>query len=99
MTQLYSGEEAYIIGFNCGWYKVKFDGETGYIRSDLLDLTEIPYENSGSSNSPKYFVGGDPISSGSGSSSGSGFLFWRFVRFFFRRFCGSFLQRGAGDCG
>ena len=71
VTQLYSGEEAYIIGFNCGWYKVKFDGETGYIRSDLLDLTEIPYENSGSSNSPKYFVGGDPISSGSGSSSGA----------------------------
>lgn len=69
VEQLSSGEEAYIIGFNCGWYKVTYNGSTGYIRSDLLDLTEIPYENSGSSNSPKYFVGGDPISSGSYSGS------------------------------
>ena len=69
LDQLSSGEEAYIIGFNCGWYKVKYDGQTGYIRSDLLDLTEIPYENTGSSNSPKYFVNGDPIGSSSGSSS------------------------------
>lgn len=79
VDQLYSGEEAYIIGFNCGWYKVKYDGQTGYIRSDLMDLTEYPYENTGSSNSPKYFVNGDPISysdsssSSSSSSSGSGY--------------------------
>ncbi len=70
IDQLSGGEEAYIIGFNCGWYKVKYDGQTGYIRSDLLDLTEIPYENTGSSNSPKYFKGGDPI--GGGNSGGSG---------------------------
>ena len=65
LDQLSSGEEAYIIGFNCGWYKVQYDGSTGYIRSDLLDLTEVPYENTGSDSSPKYFVDGDPISSGS----------------------------------
>ncbi len=59
----YRGEKAYIIGFNCVWYKVKFDGQTGYIRSDLLALTEIPYENTGSSNEPKYFINGDPIGS------------------------------------
>ncbi len=70
VDQLAGGEDAYIIGFNCGWYKVKYDGQTGYIRSDLLDLTEIPYENTGSSNSPKYFKGGDPI--GGGNSGGSG---------------------------
>lgn len=69
VKQLSSGEKAYIIGFNTGWYKVKYDGNTGYIRSDLLDLTEVPYENTGSKNSPKYFKNGDPI--GSGSSSGS----------------------------
>lgn len=63
VDQLSEGEEAYIIGFNCGWYKVQYDGSTGYIRSDLLELTEIPYENTGSDSSPKYFVGGDPISS------------------------------------
>lgn len=34
-----------------------------------MDLTEIPYENTGSSSSPKYFAGGDPISSSSYESS------------------------------
>lgn len=73
VEQVRSGEKAYIIGFNCGWYKVKYDGQTGYIRSDLMDLVEIPYENTGSTNSPKYFVGGDPIGGGSsGGSSNSG---------------------------
>lgn len=40
------GETAYIIGFNCGWYKVQYEGQTGYIRSDLLALTEAPKYNS-----------------------------------------------------
>ena len=69
LDQLAEGEDAYIIGFNCGWYKVQYNGSTGYIRSDLVDLTEIPYENTGSSSSPKYFAGGDPISSSSYESS------------------------------
>ena len=40
------GDTAYIIGFNCGWYKVQYNGQTGYIRSDLLALTEAPKTNS-----------------------------------------------------
>ena len=47
--QLGYGEEAYIIGFNCGWYKVQYNGATGYIRSDLLALTEKPLYNSSGS--------------------------------------------------
>ena len=47
--QLPYGEEAYIIGFNCGWYKVQYNGATGYIRSDLLELTEKPLYNSNGS--------------------------------------------------
>ncbi len=43
------GETAYIIGLNCGWYKVQYEGQIGYIRSDLLDLTEKPYCNGASS--------------------------------------------------
>lgn len=27
-----------VIGINTGWYKVKHDGKTGYIRSDLMDI-------------------------------------------------------------
>lgn len=34
-----------IIGLNCTWYKVTCNGYTGYIRSDLVDLTEVPYYN------------------------------------------------------
>ena len=43
---LNAGDKAYIIGFNCGWYKVQYNGQTGYIRSDLLALTEAPKTNS-----------------------------------------------------
>ena len=58
VDQASKGEKVSIFGFNCGWYKVKYNGQTGYIRSDLVDLTEVPPANSGSSSS--------------GSSSGSG---------------------------
>lgn len=68
------GGKCYIIGLNEGWYKVIYNGKTGYIRSDYVDLTEIPYENQESSNSPKYFrhgkaIGSAPSVSGSGSAS------------------------------
>ena len=47
LATLVTGDKAYIIGFNCGWYKVTYGGQTGYIRSDLLELTEKPAANSG----------------------------------------------------
>ena len=46
LATLDMGETAYIIGFNCGWYKVQYEGLTGYVRSDLLALTEAPKYNS-----------------------------------------------------
>ena len=46
LATLSQGETAYIIGLNCGWYKVQYEGQTGYIRSDLLALTEAPRNNS-----------------------------------------------------
>ena len=52
------GEKAYILGVREGWYKVIFSGKIGYVRSDLLDLTETPYENKSSAKSPKFFRGG-----------------------------------------
>ena len=61
-----SGDKVYIFGFNCGWYKVKYDGIVGYIRSDLVTLTEVPYENHGGSNT---YGGGGGSSSGSDSYS------------------------------
>ncbi len=49
------GDKCYIIGVNNGWYKVIYKNTIAYIRSDYLDLTEIPYENKESANSPKFF--------------------------------------------
>lgn len=55
LGRLNSGDKCYILGLNNGWYKVIFNSKVGYIRSDYVDLTEIPYENKDSSNSPKFF--------------------------------------------
>ncbi len=52
------GSKAYIIGINNRWFKVIYGEKIGYIRSDYVDLTEIPYENRASQNTPKFFVGG-----------------------------------------
>ncbi len=52
------GEKVYIIGINNGWYKVIFGDNVCYIRSDYVELTEIPYENEDSENTPLFFRGG-----------------------------------------
>ena len=52
------GEKVYIIGINNGWYKVIFEDHICYIRSDYVELTEIPYENEDSDNAPLFFRGG-----------------------------------------
>lgn len=58
VTQADTGERAYIIGFNAQWYKVIFGDHIGYIRSDYLELTQIPYENRDSQNTPLFFRDG-----------------------------------------
>ena len=50
-----SGEKCYIIGLNSGWYKVIYKNIIGYIRSDYISLTEKPYENKASAQSPKFY--------------------------------------------
>ncbi len=52
------GDKCYILGLNEGWYKVIYKDSICYIRSDYLELTECPYENQKSPNSPKFFRGG-----------------------------------------
>lgn len=49
------GDKCYIIGLNNGWYKVIYKDKLAYIRSDYVELTEIPYENKESTSSPKFF--------------------------------------------
>ena len=48
VAQAPKNETCFIIGFNTGWYKVSFNGQIGYVRSDLLTLLEKPYSNKGS---------------------------------------------------
>ncbi len=62
VCQVYAGNRVEIFGFNCGWYKVRFNGQVGYIRSDLVTLLEKPAANRGSS-----------ASSGGGSGSSQHF--------------------------
>lgn len=51
----YIQELAYIIGINNQWFKVIYDDTIGYIRSDYVDFTEIPYENRDSVKEPLFF--------------------------------------------
>ncbi len=53
-----TGEMAYVIGLNKGWYKVIWKDAICYIRSNYLDLTEAPYENRANPKSPIFFRGG-----------------------------------------
>ena len=55
LSKAHTGDSAYIIGINAGWYKVIFQSAIGYIRSDYLDLTEIPRENQDSPQEPLFF--------------------------------------------
>ena len=43
VSQVRNGALLYTIGFNCGWYKVVYDGATAYIRSDLVDLISASF--------------------------------------------------------
>ena len=72
-----SGDKAYIIGLNQGWYKVIYENHICYIRSDYLELTEYPYENQKSPNSPKFYrlgksLGITPSASALNGSTSSG---------------------------
>lgn len=58
LISAYKDDKAYIIGINNQWFKVIFGEHIGYIRSDYVDLTEIPYENADSTNTPLFFRGG-----------------------------------------
>ena len=66
VDQARKGETCFIIGFNCEWFKVTYDGQTGYVRSDLVTLLEMPYSNYGSKGNTYR-----PDSSSSSASSSS----------------------------
>ena len=52
------GDLAYVVGLNNGWYKVIWNDNICYIRSDYLTLTEVPYENRANPHAPLFFRSG-----------------------------------------
>ncbi len=68
VTQAYESAKAYILGIDNGWYQVIYKDAVCYVRSDLLDLTEYPYENRASSNTPKYYKHGESLGTQPGSA-------------------------------
>jgi len=58
LTKATKGTKAYIIGLNNQWFKVIYGSHVGYIRSDYVELAEIPYENKASNKTPLFFRGG-----------------------------------------
>lgn len=58
LTAAHKGDLVYIIGINNQWFKVIFGDHIGYVRSDYVDLTEVPYENQDSAKTPLFFKGG-----------------------------------------
>jgi cell wall-associated NlpC family hydrolase len=71
VAQAPKGETCFIIGFNCGWYKVSFNGQIGYVRSDLVTMLEIPYSNAGSKGNTYKEGSTTTATTSSSSSSGS----------------------------
>jgi cell wall-associated NlpC family hydrolase len=58
VTKGNTGDKVYILGISGGWYKVLVGDDVCYIRSDYVDLTEIPYENEKSGKEPLFYKGG-----------------------------------------
>ena len=58
VTKGNTGDKVYILGISGGWYKVLVGDDVCYIRSDYVDLTEIPYENEKSEKEPLFYKGG-----------------------------------------
>lgn len=56
VTRGNKGDKAYILGIDDGWYHIIIGDKMGYVRSDYLDLTEIPYENKNSDKNPLFFI-------------------------------------------
>ncbi len=51
-------DKVYIIGINNQWFRVIWNDQIGYIRSDYVDLTQIPYENRASQHEPIFYIRG-----------------------------------------
>ena len=58
ITTYSTGKTMSVIGVNNGWYKVKVDGHTGYVRSDFMEITGGYTNSSGTSSGSSSFSNG-----------------------------------------
>jgi uncharacterized protein YgiM (DUF1202 family) len=61
IDQLKYGDRVYIVGIENKWYKIIANDKIGYMRSDYINLLEIPYENEDSKSTPLFFKNGKLI--------------------------------------
>ena len=71
VAQAPKGDTCFIVGFNSQWFKVSYNGKSGYVRSDLVTMLEMPYANYGSKGNT-YHEGGSPASGGGAATVSSG---------------------------
>lgn len=71
VDQAPKNETCFIVGYNCGWFKVSYNGQPGYVRSDLVTMLEMPYYNSGSTGNT-YKEDNNHGGSGNGGGNGGG---------------------------
>ena len=71
LAQLKAGEKVEIFGFNSGWYKVRYEGQIGYIRSDLVALQEKPLNNTGRAATASTDITNSGSTSSGSNASGS----------------------------
>lgn len=107
LGQYYQNTEMTVIGINNGWYKVRYDGKTGYIRSDYMEIVSGQRAASASSAPPANLTLGQQIANfalgflGSnyvyGGASPSGFDCSGFTSYVYKNFGYTITRNASGQ--
>ena len=71
ITTFKAGKTMSVIGINNGWYKVKVDGHTGYLRSDYMEIVSGYSTSANQSSSGSSYGAGNTSSAGAPSQTGN----------------------------
>ena len=65
-----AGEKVDVLGLDEGWYRIRYSGKEGFIRSDLITLLEKPENNHGFAAAPEARESSNSGNNNTGSSLG-----------------------------